>query len=432
MPVFDTSSTLDTSMYLKANLAKNKVGKNYYIENLQEKRSQDWFMRYNVVDIEEELQKQCEYTKEVPFYTPIEVVIRSVKSEKGQDLGTDWADIAFEDLFHENNIGSRYRFSNDFHKMGDLSKLTEEEKYYNTSIWICINKNPIKAGNNCVIRRCNSSIGMVGSPTLEYSDIEEVHYEPIILENDLKYISFYYNMTTVIPQAEWYATMQCNYFSNCIKINDRVVFGGVDLQDKQNNAVYKVKAIVKASSNTTFQREGSTNIEDIPLVVVAFDKDTIDKSGDNFNIRVAEQAPIYYTKEFIPTYEYYIRLNEPYEKRILLGQTEDYSVDLMWNDEVISNINGEDIEFNITAELLKEEKNYDSTDDEIDEEPIYTPIEGEGKYYTLTINGNNSFSIKNFKTCISGVLRIECACINPLNDKEQIVLSFDLELGGFY
>ena len=52
MPVFDTSNTLDTSMYLKANLAKNKVGNNYYIENLQEKRSQNWSMRYNVVDIE--------------------------------------------------------------------------------------------------------------------------------------------------------------------------------------------------------------------------------------------------------------------------------------------------------------------------------------------------------------------------------------------
>lgn len=432
MPVFDTSNTLDTSMYLKANLAKNKVGNNYYIENLQEKRSQNWSMRYNVVDIEEELQKQCEYTKEVPYYTPIDVAIRTVKSDKGQDLGTDWADIVFEDLFHENNIGSRYRFSNDFHKMGDLSQLTEEEKYYKTSIWICVNKNPINAGNNCIIRRCNSSIGMVGSPTLEYSDIEEVHYEPIILENDLKYISIYYNMTTVIPQAEWYATMQGNYFSNSIKINDRVIFGGVDLRDKQNNAVYKVKAIVKASANTTFQRDGSTNIEDIPLVIVAFDKDTIDRSGDNFNIRVAEQAPIYYTKETIPTYEYYIRLNEPYEKRILLGQIEEYSVDLMWNDEVISDINGEDVEFNITAELLREEKNYDSTENEIDEEPVFTPIDGEGKYYTLTVNGNNSFSIKNLKTCISGVLRIECACINPLNDNEQIVLSFDLELGGFY
>ena len=105
MALVNTTETIDNSIFLKAKLDKNMVGSNYYIENLQHKRNLDWGMRYNVVDIEEEQKKQCEYTDFVPQYTPIEVVIRDVKSEKGEDLGTDWADIAFKNLKHPNFLG---------------------------------------------------------------------------------------------------------------------------------------------------------------------------------------------------------------------------------------------------------------------------------------------------------------------------------------
>ena len=63
MPVYDTSNTIDTSIHMKAKLDKNRVGSNYYIENFQNKRNSEWLMRYNVIDIEEELEKDKTYSR---------------------------------------------------------------------------------------------------------------------------------------------------------------------------------------------------------------------------------------------------------------------------------------------------------------------------------------------------------------------------------
>ena len=462
MPVFDTSNTIDTSVYMKAKLPKNRVGDNYYLENLQHKRDQVWYMRYNVVDIEEELDKQCVYSKEQPNYTPIEVAIRNVKDDKGQDLSTDWANIAFRDLQHSNKIGDRYRFSLDF---PDMSAMSEEDKYYNTSVWICINKNELQAGNDCVIRRCNGSLAFVGSPTLSYDNITEVHYEPVVLENELKYISFYYNMTTVVPQGEWYATMQLNYYTNAIKVNDRVIIGGVDTIDKNNNSVYKVKAIVKTNSQNTFARDGSTEVENIPLCIIALDKDTIDRSGggDDFTTRVAEQAPIYLVDNSYPTYQYYITLQNidmegtdssyddsittgvadfvkpPYNKRILLGETEFYEINLMFNDNVvIPAMNELKTLFSVTSRLAW--INYDDEGKEYISDEI---IDNEGEYYELEIIDRQGcrFSIRNKKTFNKGILLVDVECLKPDGNKfdtdednqgNTVKEQFEFELGGFY
>ena len=102
MALYDTTKTIDNSIFLKAKLPKNMVGDNYYIENMQHKRNLDWEYRYNRVGIEEELHKQIFYTDKDPSYTPIDVVITDVKNDRGEDLGTDWAHIAFKDLRHNN------------------------------------------------------------------------------------------------------------------------------------------------------------------------------------------------------------------------------------------------------------------------------------------------------------------------------------------
>lgn len=290
MAVINTTNVVDSSMFLKARLKKNMVGDNYYIENLQDKRNQDWAYRYNVVDIEEEKNRQIVYTNKLPEYKPLEVVIRSVKNDKGQDLGTDWASVSFKDLKYPNPVGARYRFSYDFPKMAEM---TEEEKYYGTSVWIAINENPLRAGNQSIIRRCNANIALVGSPTRKQEDMTEHRYEPVVLENELKYMNMYFNQTLVVPQAEWYITMQMNYFSNCIKVNNRLIFGGTCAKDVENNSVYKVKAVIKCTATSTFMRPGSDGIEEIPLVVIAVDKDTT-SAEDNLVDRIAVNAPVYY------------------------------------------------------------------------------------------------------------------------------------------
>lgn len=172
MAIYDTSNIIDNSIFLKAKLDKNMVGSNYYIENLQDKRNQDWDYRYNVVGIEEELEKQKSYTTENPVFSAIDAVITHVKSDKGEDLGTDWAHLSFKNLKHPCDIGTRYRFSLDFPNMEEMS---EEEKHYDTSVWLCINRSPIRAGNACTVRRCNTALTLLGSPTNNKDYITEVH-----------------------------------------------------------------------------------------------------------------------------------------------------------------------------------------------------------------------------------------------------------------
>lgn len=409
MALVNTTDVIDNSIFLKAKLDKNMVGSNYYIENLQHKRNLDWNMRYNVVDIEEELKKQCEYTDLTPQYSPIDVVIRDVKSEKGQDLGSDWADIAFRDLKHPNFLGGRYRFSSEF---PDMSNMLEEEKHFKTSVWICINKTDFKAGNSCIIRRCNANIALCGSPTGSNDYVTEIHYEPIILENDLKYINTYYNQTVPVPQAEWYATMQMNYFTNSIGLNDRFILGGTDLQNRSNNATFKVKAIVKSTSERTFAPQGSAEIENIPLIIIALDKDMIDEA-DDFYTRVANQAPIYLVKEEAPAYEYYIEMQEPCEQRILLGQREQYRVDLYWNQKI------KESKFVFEAKLV----GVDS--------------EKESEYYKFEVLDDNNFAITNKKACNSGKLIVTCSCYLPVSpssfeERKVAIQSYEIELGGFY
>jgi len=122
----------------------------------------------------------------------------------------------------------RYRFSLDF---PDMTLMTEEEKHYDTSVWLAINKSPIKPGNSCVVRRCNCNIALVGSYDNSYTNLNEIRYEPAIIENDNKYVNVYSNMVLSVPQAEYYLTMQLNYFTNCIKINQRLMLGGTDPTD---------------------------------------------------------------------------------------------------------------------------------------------------------------------------------------------------------
>lgn len=409
MAIYDTSNTIDNSIFLKAKLKKNMVGDNYYIENLQDKRNADWEYRYNRVDIEEELDKQIAYTSEFPTYTQVETVISNVKTDKGEDLGSDWAHLAFKDLKHPSGTGYRYRFSLDFPNM---KAMTEEEKHFTTSIWIAVNKAPIRAGNSCTVRRCNTALTLVGSPSYEYSNITEVHYEPCIIENDLKYNQIYYNLSVPVPQAEFYATMQLNYFSNAIKINDRFLLGTMDTNIKEGNHAYKVKAVIKADTSHTFVRDSKDEIESTDLVVVALDKDAI-SPDDNFENRIASQASMYLvdTKKDRPMIdgEYKIISEDMIDFNDELFQTEEktYEIKLVkLKDGITYWI--DDAEFTYTIELPGIlEKNW-------------------GNYFEF-LSENNKFTVKNLKPCNRGLLKINC--VNPSTQESSI---FQIKLNGFY
>lgn len=407
MAILNTTDVVDSSIFLKSTLKHNMVGQNYYIQNLQYKRDQDWEYRYNTVDIEKEKDRQVEYTTNLPEYIPMEtVVIRGVKDERGEDLGTDWAEISFRDLKYPNKLGQRYRFSLDFQ---DLSTMTEEEKHYETSIWMAVNNSPINARNSCVVRRCNGNIALVRSSTRNQLDATELRYEPIILENELKYMNQYYNQTLVVPQAEWYVTMQMNYFSNAVKINNRVILGGTDKEDVENNSIYKVKAIIKCTSQKTFAKAGFTGLEDIPFIVLALDKDLWGSDDDAYT-RVASNAPLYLIpkKDNLHDEEYHITLKDCEDYKIILGDSKECETELSFKGDSIPT----KFSYKVVLNGIKEE-NW-------------------SKYYLFVQTGDNTFVIKNLKTCNRGTLDVIATCEDPDMDGVTISETFSFKLGGFY
>ena len=415
MALINTTNVVDSAMYLKARVPKNMVGDNYYIENLQDKRNQDWAYRYNVVGIEEEKDKQINYTKELPTYSPIDVVIRSVKGERGEDLGTDWAELSFRDLQYPVNVGKRFRFSLDF---PDMTQMTEEEKYYDSSVWLTINQSPINPRRSCVVRRCNGNIALVGSPDRTYKNVTEVRYEPCAQLTELKYMNKYYNQTLVVPQAEWYIWLQMNYFTNFIKPNDRIIIGLTDVEDLENNSVYQVKAVVKANSQKTFARNHQTGMEEIPLIILAVDKDVAGQ-GDDLANRIPEQCPIYKVGKDTNTQNYYIEMENTETKDIV---DPDITIDLMLGEEGDFNVY---FVLNGLKDTTKRQFTYTTKLNGIKEENW-------GKYFTCAFDvETGKFTIKNLKQCNRGLVEIEFKCVD-VDLAEPVVQKYTFKLGGFY
>ena len=116
MAIIDTTNVVESSIFLKSKLKKNMVADNYYIDSLQNKINREWIYRSNLVDIEEENNIQNHYTKEKPLYTPVESVIQSVITDKGEKLADDWKKLVFKNLKHSSPLGKRFRFSLNFEK----------------------------------------------------------------------------------------------------------------------------------------------------------------------------------------------------------------------------------------------------------------------------------------------------------------------------
>ncbi|MBQ9318967.1 MAG: hypothetical protein IJR82_04985, partial [Bacilli bacterium] len=290
-----------------------------------------------------------------------------------------------------------YRFSLDF---PDMSRMDEEEKHFGTSIWLGVNKTPVKAGNTLTVRRCDTAIAFVGSPTMSYDNITEIHYEPVILENEMKYMQVYYNDTMPVPQAEWYLIMQLNYFTNQIKINDRFLFGIMDVNRRDNNSAYKVKAVIKANQEHTFIKDHNDEMLSTSLVTFALDKDSISPNDDLEN-RIAYNTAIY-PVEYNNQHMYYIDVNNQF-KDISLGKSYMFSAYLCYDGNVI------DVPMNFSYKLngVKEE-NYN-------------------KYFSISIT-DNTFKITNKKQA-KGKLIVTAICKVPNTDNECCI-NYEITLTG--
>ena len=422
MAVINTTDVVESSMFLKAKLKKNMVGDNYYIESLQSKIDAEWNYRHNVVDIEEENKKQISYTNQKPFYTPIEAVIQHVTTDKGVKLADDWKKLVFRNVKHPVFRGKRFRFSLDFEKNATY---TEEEKELEASIWLGVNLEQIDPTSSIVVRKCNSNLIFAGSPNLNHDNITEYHCEPCILDDEFKYINVYMNSVVNINQAEIYATMQYNHFTKNVKVNDRFIIGNTDLEDRQNNTVFKVKAVSKYTGDSTFKIGTIKEDMNIPLVIIALDRDVLSEQ-DDLEHRVAMQPALYKVEErfepelpshdsgeeneetnVIPEHKgnYEFVVSNDCDNKILLEETGTFICKLLYNNNEIDSK-----EITCVADLLGTEK--------------------DSLYFELTQVNQNTFTIYNKRPYLNNKLMLTfiCKTLEDINYTKEV----SVMLGGYY
>lgn len=381
--IINTTNLIDTSTVLHTNLNKNMVADNYYLMSIQDKIDYEWEYRANRVDIQEETGYGTEK------YTDVEVVIDNVFDETNKsNLSDDWKKLVFRNIKHNLYLGKRFKFNLDF---SDI----EEDK----SVWILTNMNKTSPTASCVVRRCDNNIGMVLKDGT-------YHYEPCILETDFKAINMLYDEHVVIAQSQITMVLQYNEYTKKMKINDRFILGATDLEDRANNDVYKIKAIVKFKSKTTF------NVENNSLVYVGLDRTEVDPRDDLVN-RIAVQATdnIKPSEELDKVDDIKVILHnfegeEIFNDRILLNETNIYNLSVYKNNELLENC-----KINYDFDLLG--------------------TENDEYYYNFIQNEQNptEFSIKNIRTYVKDKLKLICT-IESDDLSENIERIYYFELGG--
>lgn len=266
---------------------KNYSEDNYFLKELQEKVNAEWIYRPNRVDI------GYEHTWGQQDWEPLEVVVQTIKTEKGKDISNDCRRLVFKNIF-ENRfvIGSKFTlrpyFTEDveFRVQPDLedvyvkdpSKMTIEyqkfllkqaENFHD--VWLSTNTNRINFTSDMIVERCN---GTLGSVYYDEQNVAHYHYEPVILGRELSSVNLFYNETAVAPQSQLLVIAQHNEYTKQYFTNQRFIVG----YDK----VYRIKATNKFYSNST------DNPQDIGLMLMYLEI-TESSPYDNFDVRIAYQ-----------------------------------------------------------------------------------------------------------------------------------------------
>ena len=346
--IMDNSNVKDP-YYLITQTPPNLVKDNYYLHELQEKVDADWEYRPNRVWIEKEDGIGVEK------YSPIEVVIQTVKNDKGETVSDDWRNIVFRDIKYPHRIGMRYRFSYDFDlKEPDIDK----------SVWIALNQNSVGPTASQVICRCNGTIKSIwedhgnGGKT-------SVHEEPVIQTTKLTSANFLYNEVAVDPKGQLTIIAQHNKYTEQYYINQRFVIG--------YDRVYKVTNIIKTDSLATYK------VKDVGVMRIYLEMDQIGELDDMenrlaYNGRHEEPTPsetdgnyelVLVKPEFIPTTFDEIQV----KAQVLIDGSPSV------NDKPVFNIEIKDINPDVTYQYELDKFCSYTYDEESD---TYTIIKNEG------------------------------------------------------
>jgi len=222
---------------------KNYNKNNYFLKELQDKVDADWDLLPNRADVEYE----AIWGKNI--WEPIEVVINTVKTEKGTAISNDTKNLTFRNISEDRfRIGSKFRFS-------PRHNLNIPDKF--KDVWLTTNLNSANLTSSVVIERCN---GIFGSTYKDKQGVTHYHYEPVIQSRELSSTDFSFNVASVLPQSQLLVTVQYNDFTRDYFLNQRFIVGARK-EDPDNpghfidGQVYRITAINKFYSDTTFNPE---------------------------------------------------------------------------------------------------------------------------------------------------------------------------------
>ena len=232
---------------------KNYSKYNYYLHTLQDKIDADWKYRPNRVDVEEQEIEDWGTDN----YTPIEVVIQTLKNDKGEKLADDYKRLVFRDIQHNRVLGMKYRFSFNF----DL-----EEDDIDKFCWLATNINVTDPTSSVVITRCNGTIASVFKNADGYND---VHIEEVIAGTDLSGTGFHFNETILTQKDSIVMIVQANDYTRGYYVNQRFIVG--------YDTVYKVTNIENYNSRSTYKAKDNGLIVLYATVDQKSEQDIFDK-----------------------------------------------------------------------------------------------------------------------------------------------------------
>ncbi len=320
--IYDLENNVGASNSVPYNMIsqtpKNFDKDNYYLHTLQDKVDADWNYRPNRVDVEEEEIVDWGTSN----YTPIEVVIQTLKNDKGEKLADDYKKIVFRDIHHDKVIGMKYRFSFNF----DLEE-PEDDKF----CWLLTNQNSTDPTNGVVITRCNGTIASVYKNADGYND---VHIEEVIAGTDLSGTGLHFNEAILTQKNRIALIVQANEFTRNYYINQRFIVG--------YNTVYKVTDIESYNSRSTYKPKDNGLIVLYAEINEKSEKDLFDQT-----VYGKEHIYLAYNKEEdeititppVVSENYVFKLYEPNPLITeLYSQIENFKAGLFNNDELVNKI----------------------------------------------------------------------------------------------
>lgn len=377
--VYDSSKG-PNPYYMISQTPRDHVPENYWLKELQDKVNADWDLRPNRFLVEKESTFGTEQ------YEPLEVVLQTVKNDKGTALSDDWRRVVFKDIHYQCPLGLKFRFSYSF-----LNNESEVDK----NIWLASNRNTNGPTASVVIVRCN---GTLGSEYVDSKGITHYHYEPVVQTKDLKSVNLFYNETAVGQSSDLVAIVQHNQFTRNYYVNQRFVIG--------YDQVYRIQAMSKFASNYTYKPD------DLGTIILYLE--IVEKSQyDNFQTRIA-----YNQKERVEVETtgsdgvYSIQMDTPTTIPEMLG-----SEAVIFKPTVYLEDNPMNVAITTEYQLMNTSTPPQPVADEVRDKYVqFEQLEG------------NSFSLRKLRFYPGGNLYVTCKA-QPLGG-DELTYTFNMSLRG--